>query len=92
MENVRENIDYKVKGYLGKWNVIDKFKDYALLENNAYGDETCYLVVQISNNVEELDYTKSTTGEKIRLPTVIEVVCETHDDIVTALRDEEILQ
>ena len=89
--NVKENIDYKVKGYFNKWSVIDTFKGYALMENNTYGDETCYLVVRINDNVQELEYTKKSTEEKIILPTIMEVICETYDGIETALEDEGII-
>ena len=91
MTNVKKNVDYKVKGYYNKWSVIDTYRHYALLENNTYGDETCYLVVDMNNNVEELEYTKKSTNEKIMLPTIMSVVCETYDGIEIALTDEEII-
>lgn len=85
--NVRKNIDYKVKGYYNKWSVIDTYRDYALMENNTYGDETCYLVVKINNNVEEVKYTRKDNGEKVVLPTIMKVLCETYDSIDVALKD-----
>ena len=91
MDNVKKGIDYKVKGYYNKWSVIDIYKGYALLENNLYGDETCYLVVRINNNVQELEYTKKRTGEKVMLPTIMDVVCETYDGIEITLEDEGII-
>lgn len=89
--NVKENIDYKVKGYYNKWSVIDTYRDYVLLENNTFGDETCYLVVRKNDNVKELEYTKKSTGEKVILPTIMEVVCETFDGIEIALEDEGLI-
>lgn len=91
MDSVKKGIDYKVKGYYNKWSVIDTYKDYALLENNTYGDETCYLVVRTNNNVQELKYTKSSTGENVVLATIMKVVCETYDGIEIALEDEGII-
>lgn len=91
MDSVKKGIDYKVKGYYNKWSVIDVHKGYALLENNTYGDETCYLVVRTNSNVQELEYTKKSTGEKIMLPTIMEVICETYDGIEIALEDEGII-
>lgn len=91
VDSVKKGIDYKVKGYYNKWSVIDTYESYALLENSTYGDETCYLVVRINNNVKELEYTKKSTGEKVVLPTIMEVICETYDGIEIALEDEGII-
>lgn len=95
MATIKKGIDYKVTGYSNKWSVIDTytcvFGRYALLENNTYGDETCYLVVNMDMNVINKEYTKKSTGEKVVLPTIIGVTCETYDDIITALEDEGIL-
>lgn len=67
MENV------KIKGYIGMWSAIDSAeidnKIYYLMENNTWGDETCYLVIDENKNV----------------------ICETFDDIETALEDEGII-
>jgi hypothetical protein len=84
---IQLNKDYKVEGYTNRWSVIDTYHGFALLENNTYGDETCYLVVKEDANVEEKTYTKR-NGEKITLPTIMETVCETYDDLITALEDE----
>ena len=89
--NVQKNIDYKVKGYYNKWSIIDTYKGYALMENNTYGDETCYLVVKVKDNVQDKEYIKKSNGEKIVLPTIMEVVCETYDGIEIALEDEGII-
>lgn len=91
MGGVQKNIDYKIKGYYNKWSVIDIYKGYALMENNTYGDETCYLVVKVKDNVQNKEYTKKSNGEKIMLPTIMEVVCETYDGIEIALEDEGII-
>jgi hypothetical protein len=84
---IQRNKDYKVEGYTNRWSVIDTYHGFALLENNTYGDETCYLVVKEDAKVEEKTYTKR-NGEKITLPTIMETVCETYDDLETALEDE----
>ena len=91
MDSVKKNIDYKVNGYYNKWSVIDTYKGYALMENNTYGDETCYLVVKVKDNVQDKEYTKKNNGEKIVLPTIMEVVCETYNGIKIALEDEGII-
>ena len=91
MDSVKKNIDYKINGYYNKWSVIDTYKGYALMENNTYGDETCYLVVKVKDNVQDKEYTKKSNGEKIVLPTIMEVVCETYDGIEVALEDEGII-
>lgn len=66
-----ENI--KVKGYTDTWYIIDRevinFKQYYLLENEVWGDETCHLVTDKDFNV----------------------ICETFDDIETALEDKGII-
>lgn len=87
MKNLKE---YKVKGYRNKWYVIDKYRDYVLLENCSLGDMTCWLVAKITDNVQDEEYnTKS--GGKIILPTIQSVICETYDLLDWALRDEGIL-
>lgn len=46
MDNMQ---DIKIKGYYNKWSAIDYMTvnniEYYLMENNTYGDETCYLVI-----------------------------------------------
>lgn len=63
----------KLEGYTNKWSAIDemivKNKTYYLMENNTWGDETCYLVIDENKNI----------------------ICETFDDIETALKDEGII-
>lgn len=85
------NKEFKVNGYLNKWSVIDTYQEYALLENCTYGDETCYLVVRKNVEIKDRTYTRLSDGEKVILPTIMEVVCETYDDIITALEDEGII-
>lgn len=69
---MKENI--KIEGYSNKWSAIDQmvvnFNQYYLMENNTYGDETCYLVIDSNNKV----------------------ICETFDDLYTALKDESIIE
>ena len=65
--------DLKINGYTNKWSAFDSltFGDhtYYLMENNTWGDETCYLVIDENKNV----------------------ICETFDDIRTALEDEGVI-
>lgn len=84
-------IEYKVYGYYNKWAIIDTYKNYSLLENTTWGDETCYLVVDNNVEIADKEYTKRDTGEKVIIPTIKAVVCETFDGIITALEDEGIL-
>lgn len=88
---LNKQIEYKVNGYYNRWAVVDTYKNYSLLENTLWGDETCYLVVD--NNVEIVDkeYTKRSTGEKIVIPTIKTIICETFDGIIVALEDKGIL-
>lgn len=49
----------KIEGYTNTWDMVDSItkngKKYYLLENNIYGDETCYLLV--NENLEVLGET-----------------------------------
>lgn len=87
---VNKGIDYRVNGYTNKWSVIDSAYGYSLLENNKYGDETCYLVVRNTVIIKDKEYTKR-NGDKVILPTINSVVCETYEDLITALVDEGII-
>lgn len=93
MENISkygEYKEYKVKGYSNRWYVVDRYRDYVLLENCTWGDETFWLVAPTKNNVQDVEYnTKS--GGKITLPTIQNVLCETYDLLDWALRDEGVL-
>lgn len=74
----------KVEGYYNTWYQIDDLthadKTYLLLENEKWGDETSALVVIATE--------KRTAKNEIPKEYI---VCETFDDIETALEDEEIL-
>lgn len=74
----------KLEGYENTWYEIDRLetKDatYVLFENEVYGDETCGVVVRYTE-ARNLD------GE---IPDRF-IVCETFDDIKTALEDEGLL-
>ena len=83
---LNSKIDYKVKGYKNKWSIIDSCEEYALLENNFWGDETCYLVVRLDEEPANLPYHKK-DGTEVLLPTILNVVGETYDDLETALLD-----
>lgn len=45
----------KIKGYTNTWSSIDTIlidnEYYYLMENDEYGDETCYLVITQSQNI-----------------------------------------
>lgn len=41
----------KIEGYSGKWSAIDSYDKYYLMENDYYGDETCYLIIDNTNTV-----------------------------------------
>lgn len=87
---LQKNTEYKVKGYTNRWSLIDTHEGYGLLENNTYGDETCYLVVKMDQEPAMLRYKKS-DGSTIHLPTILDVVCETYDGIEIALEDEGLI-
>lgn len=83
------NKEFKVKGYNNRWSVVDTYENWALLENCIYGDETFYLVVRKDVEIKDCMWIKK-GGEKALLPTIsdTEVICETYDDLITALEDE----
>lgn len=83
---LEQNVEYKVKGYTNKWSLIDTYEGYGLLENCTYGDETCYLVVDLEQEPVSLRY-KTRDGRIIYLPTILDVICETYDGIEIALED-----
>lgn len=87
------NKEFKVKGYYNRWSVIDVYEEWALLENCTYGDETCYLVVRKDAPVKrKFSSDKAFNGIMVGYYDEIEeVVCETYDDIITALEDECII-
>lgn len=85
------NETYIVKCYTNMWTVIDIQQGFALLKNDTYGDETCYLIVKQNAKIEEKVYIKRKSHEKIILPTIMETVCGTYDDLITALEDECII-
>lgn len=88
---LKKEIEYKVDGYYNKWSIIDTYRNYSLLENTHWGDETCYLVVDNNVEVVNKEYTKRSTGEKVIIPTIKTIICETFDGIIVALEDEGIL-
>ena len=66
----------EVDGYTDTWSafdvkvIVDNKDVYYILENDEYGDETCYLIYDAGFDL---------------------AVCETYDDIETALEDEGII-
>lgn len=87
------NKEFKVRGYRNKWSVIDEYEEWALLENATWGDETCYLVVRKDAPIKrKFSSDKDFSGIMVGYYDEIEeVVCETYDDIITALEDEGII-
>lgn len=87
------NKEFKVKGYYNKWYVIDEYKEWALLENATWGDETCYLVVRKDAPIMRKFSSDTTFSGKMvgYYDEIQEVVCETYDDIETALKDEGLI-
>ncbi|MBO5924661.1 MAG: hypothetical protein J6Q52_00170 [Clostridia bacterium] len=81
------NVEYKVEKYFNRWSVIDTHGEYALLENCTWGDSSFYLLVRRDVGIEDKVYTLKKSKEKIVLPTIIEVLAETYDDILTAIED-----
>lgn len=46
----------KINGYTNRWSAFEKAEIdgggiYYIFENDSWGDETCYLVAKIENNV-----------------------------------------
>lgn len=83
---IENNVEYRVKGYTNKWALIDTLDHYGLLENSTYGDETCYLVVDLNQEPEMRRY-KRTDESFVELPTIMEVLGETFDGLEIALDD-----
>ena len=83
---IENNVEYRVKGYTNKWALIDTTDHYGLLENSTYGDETCYLVVDLKQEPEMRRY-KRTDESFVELPTIMGVLGETYDGLETALDD-----
>lgn len=103
-QNITESFDdskkyhvteYRVTGYQYRWSIINDYtaengKHYALLENNEWGDEQCYLVVELGTEKMK-NYTSHKTGKSFDLPTFDTVLAETSDSLLTALADEDII-
>ena len=87
---LERGVDYKVDGYTTTWSIADEAFGFVLLENNTYGDVTCYLVVRKNIVAEDKEYTKR-NGEKIMLPTITSRVYETYYGIRQCLEDEGII-
>lgn len=76
-------VDYRVSGYRNLWSIVDKAHGYVLLENNTYGDETCYLVVPEDAPVDVF--------EDGRPPMIMGEIYETFDSLEDCLIDEGVL-
>lgn len=90
MKKLEQGVDYKVDGYTNRWSIVDEAFGFVLLENNTYGDETCYLVVRKNTVAKDQEYTKR-NGEKVMLPTITARVYETYDGIRQCLEEEGII-
>lgn len=85
-----ENV--KIEGRTNLWSEIDCYNTddeiYCLMENDTWGDEAGYIAIKLA---EEFHYETLNNGKKvIFIPASCEI-CETWDDIETALRDEDII-
>lgn len=78
----------KIEGYRNLWSAFDtEERDgsrFYIMENDTYGDETCYLV--ITEPDEPKTVSLKSGGSVMYVPESC-VVCETYDDITTALDD-----
>lgn len=78
----------KICGYRNLWSAIDdevrNGTRYYLMENDTWGDETCGLIVTAPEPPHEICLKSGKTVPYI--PGTC-VVCETYDDITTALDD-----
>lgn len=94
MIDIVEGKDYKVKGYTNEWSVIavDEIEGYVLLENNTWGDETCYLVAPIFDNVEVIKLTGKNGERGFEFLEIQNILCETFDGLEIALYDEGIIE
>lgn len=84
------NVEYRVRDYSNRWSIIDTHEKWALLENCTWGDETCYLVVPMEQEITMRKYRRG-DGSIVELPTIDLITCETYDDIITALEDEDLI-
>lgn len=83
--------EYKINGFYNKWSVIDEYKQYYLLENCTYGDETCYVVVDKNTLNYNHSYVNSKTKQNVVIPTFEKFICETYDGLMCALYDENLI-
>lgn len=70
----------RLAGYTNTWSAFEKLitedgREYIIFENDVWGDETFCVVM----------------GRYIEGTYPFEPICETYDDIVTALEDEGII-
>lgn len=87
---IEPNVSYKVKGYTNRWSVVDESRGFVLLENETYGDETCYLVVRKSVKPQDKLYILKSSGENVTIPTICSQVYETYDGIAEAIKDYDL--
>lgn len=87
------DLDYEIGGHYGTWYEIDDMKvgdnTYKLYESCDWGDEAAAVVIKVPS--EPYAVKKLSSGERVFvIPKECEI-CETFDDIQTALEDEEII-
>lgn len=88
------DLDYEIEGRYGTWYEIDKMEVgddiYKLYESCDYGDEAGAIVIKVPS-VPYVIKKRSMSDERVYvIPKECEV-CETFDDIESALEDEGIL-
>lgn len=83
--------EYKIYGLYNKWSIIDEYKQYYLLENCTYGDETFYVVVDKNTLNANRVYVNYKTKQKFVIPTFEDFICETYDGLMCALYDEDLI-
>lgn len=95
---IEENpdLEYEIEGRVGTWYEIDDLQVgddyYKLFESCVYGDEAGAIVIKVPQEKFEIkDHVTRLSSEKVYfIPKECEI-CETFDDIKTALEDEGIL-
>lgn len=83
----------RIDGYYNTWSEIDRVEDYRLMENDVYGDETFYLVIDASLKVITQTYDDINTALhdceiSISNPTELEITQE--DGIISVYKDNEL--
>ena len=102
MDFTPEHNEYRIKDRIGTWSIIVSYFDkdnkrwFLLMESCQYGDEAgCVVVYFYAEKAEGVimkHYVhKKIGGRLVFMPEFQYELCETWDDIKTALEDEGIL-